>query len=83
MSERNKVWGTLGNVIFEFQTSPVYGSVVERSGAMYTENRRILTRGSNGKLTGQKPVRHPKGLDLNRFSFDCKISGLILKTLNL
>jgi len=78
-----KQWGSLGNVVFEFQSSPVYGSYSESRSALYTDQRLLLTKTPIGTFSGQKPKRQAAGLDLVTVSFDCKISALILTTIDL
>lgn len=78
-----KQWGSIGDVIFEFQTSPVYGSYTESRRALYTSQRLLLTRQPDGSLSGQKPKRQPAGLELITADFDCKVSALVLTTLDL
>ena len=76
-------WGSFGDVLFEFLTSPERGSVRSTKGARYNERKRIVSRGSDGKLAGQKPLKDIAGLDLNTISFRCKISTIVLKAISL
>ena len=76
-------WGSFGDVVFEYLTSPQYGSVQESKSAKTTEYNRIISRGADGALLGQKPAKEAAGLNLDTYSFTCKISTLLLKTLSL
>jgi len=77
------VWGTLGDVAFEFLASPQYGSVRHLKSAKWNERSRIISRSSTGKLSGQKPLKELAGLALDRVSFTCKISAIVLKKLSI
>jgi len=75
----DNTWGTLGNTVFKFLTSPVYGTVRRNDSARYTEYQRILVRDpQSGFIRGQRPLRQPAGLELSKVSFDCKISAVLL-----
>jgi hypothetical protein len=76
-------WGQLGDIVFEFMTSPVYGSLSYSQHAKYISHPRILSRDESGKLQGQKPIKEPDGMELATVSFECKISAFVLKTLSL
>lgn len=77
------IWGTFGDVVFQFLTSPQRGTVRRNFSAKYTERPRIISRGADGALKGQKPLKDTAGLGLDRVSFTCKITSLILKTLSI
>ena len=76
-------WGTLGTVLFQFLTSPEYGTVSSSQRANWTTHSRIITRNIIGQLQGQKPRRQIAGLDLKTWRFKCKISALILSSLDV
>jgi len=77
------IWGTFGGVVFEFLTSPEYGSFTRRKSAKFEEHDRIVSRLPNGQLAGQKPVKEINGLDLDTINFTCKISSIILQSMDL
>ena len=77
------IWGTLGDVPFEFLTSPVYGTVRRTKRAKWNQKSRIISRDFTGKLQGQKPLKEVAGLELSTVTFDCRISTLVLKSLSL
>lgn len=77
------IWGSLGDVVFEFLTSPVYGTIRHLRRAKFNQRTRILSRSPLGVLQGQKPLKEPAGLDLNSVSFSFKVSALILKTIEI
>jgi hypothetical protein len=77
------VWGSLGDVVFEFLTSPVYGTIRHNRRARFNQRSRIISRAPTGALLGQKPLKEPAGLELSSVSFTCKVSALILKTIDI
>lgn len=77
------IWGSFGDVVFQFLTSPQRGSVRRTFSAKYKERPRIISRGADGALKGQKPLKDVAGLGLDRVTFTCKITSLILKTLSI
>ena len=79
----SKLWGTFGEIPFEFWTSPEYRSVTIDKSASYREYRRIITRQPNGQLSGQKPIKEIDGLSLDKVSFSCKISSTLLQSLSV
>lgn len=78
----NNTWGSLGDVAFQFLTSPVRGSVQKTSTAKFTEHSRIVTRKVDG-LHGQKPLMQISGLALSKYTFRLKISDLVLSKISL
>jgi hypothetical protein len=77
------VWGSFGDIVFEYLTSPQRGSVRRMYKAKYNERPRIISRDATGKLKGQKPLKDAAGLELAKVSFICKISGIVLKKLSI
>jgi len=71
-------WGQLGQVIFQFLESPVYGSFTRSRAANYSEHRRIITK-EDGLLQGQKPLKQIAGLESDTVSLSFKVSALILE----
>lgn len=77
------IWGAFGGVVFEFLTSPEYGSFTRRKTAKFEEHDRIVSRLASGELAGQKPVKEINGLELDTINFTCKISSIILQSMDL
>ena len=77
------IWGSFGDVVFEFLKSPVYGTYRLKKSAKYTEHSRIITRNLAGELFGQKSAKEINGLELDTISFVCKVSTLVLKALEI
>jgi hypothetical protein len=76
------VWGSLGDIVFEFLTSPVYGSLSRSKSAKFTDHPRIVTTASNGEYQGQKPLREVSGLELETYSFSLKISTMVFEIIS-
>lgn len=76
-------WGSFGDVPFEFLTSPVYGSVRRVKRARFNQKSRIISRGFDGSLKGQKPLKEIAGIELATVTFNCRVSTLVLKALSL
>jgi len=77
------VFGSLGDVVFEFLTSPEYGTIRHSRRARWNQRPRIISRAPDGSLKGQKPLKDPAGLELSTVSFSCKVSALVLKTIDI
>jgi len=82
MAEENQ-WGTFGSIPFQALKSPVYGSYRHSKRALYTKHKRIVSRDFTGKLMGQKPLKERAGLALDKVSYRCKLSSIILNSLEL
>jgi hypothetical protein len=77
------IWGSFGDTVFEYLTSPQRGTVRRLYKAKYNERSRIISRQPDGSLKGQKPLKDVAGLALDKVSFTCKISGIVLKKLSI
>lgn len=76
-------WGSLGDLPFEFLTSPVYGSLSRSKAAKFTDHERIVTTDAKGDYQGQKPLREVSGLELETYSFSLKISTMTFETISV
>lgn len=77
------IWGSFGDVVFEYLKSPQQGTVRRQYSAKYNERSRIISRQPDGSLKGQKPLKDVAGLGLGKISFICKVSGIVLQKLSI